>query len=171
VNLILICCASAVCLGLGIWFVRSRSAGAGLPGPAAGNRVAASDIPAILAQLEVSGKEGDFTVFMFDPHDGAAGDGINLQYSIEQGVVGFDWVLIGPRNVADKTRIAEIATILGFQVQEREMNQVRYLRVTGHGIADLGIAIIQDFYRLDPATRVRMIAEGFEWNPGGPVSS
>jgi len=40
--------------------------------------------------------------------------------------------------------------------------------VTGRGIADLGIAIIQDFYRLEPSTRIRMIAEGFQWPPAAP---
>lgn len=170
-NLFLITSAGIICIGLLIWYARGRKAGPDPLAAVAGAQVAASDIPAILAQLEASGNEGNFIVFMFAPQDGAPGDGINLQYSIEQGVVGFDWVLIGPRNVADRDRIAEIATVLGFQLQEREMNQVRYLRVTGRGIADLGIAIIQDFYRIDPTAKVRMITEGFEWDPGAPVSS
>lgn len=164
-NLILIIGASIICIGLLVWFARNRTGGADSADASLTASVAAHEIPAILAQLQASGNEGNFTVFMFTPQGAAPGDGINLQYSIEGGIVGFDWVLIGPRNVADRTKIAEIAMALGFQVQERELNQVPYLRVTGHGISDLGIAIIQDFYRLDPTARVRMITEGFEWHP------
>ena len=96
------------------------------------------------------------------------GEAINLQYSIEGGVVGFDWVLIGPRNVADKAKVIEIASKLGYRLEEREMNNVHYLRVAGSGISELGARVIQDLYKIDPNTKLEMITEGFKWQPSAP---
>ena len=96
------------------------------------------------------------------------GEAVNLQYSIDGGVVGFDWVLISPRNVADKAKVSEIASTLGYQLEEHEMNNVHYLRVTGSGISELGLRIIQDLYKIDPNTKLEMITEGFKWQPSAP---
>ena len=100
--------------------------------------VTARDIPAVISQLQRSSENGDFAVLMFVPPDATDGEAVNLQYSIDGGVVGLDWVLIGPRNVADRTEIIEFASKLGFRLEEHEMNNVRYLRVTGGGISELG---------------------------------
>ena len=77
-----------------------------------------NEIPAVISQLQQSGKEGNFVIFMIDP----AGA---LQYSIDGGVVGFDWVLIDPRNISDKAKIVELAATLGHRLEEREMNKVK----------------------------------------------
>jgi len=58
-----------------------------------------------------------------------------------------------------------MAAALGYQVEERERNHLLHLRVTGQGISELGMAIIRDFYNVSPATEIRMITEGFKWNP------
>jgi len=46
---------------------------------------------------------------MFVPSDSKDGEAVNLQYSIDSGVVGFDWVLIGPRNIADRVKVIDLA--------------------------------------------------------------
>jgi hypothetical protein len=130
--------------------------------------VAASEIPEVISQLQRSAKDGHFAVLMFVPPGSKNGQAINLQYSIEGGVVGFDWVLISPRNVADKARVIEIAAKLGRRLEEHEMNKVHYLRTTGSNISELGVRIIQDLYKIDPNTKLEMITEGFEWKPSSP---
>lgn len=129
------------------------------------NLVASADIPEIIAQLQVSAKEGNASVLTIAQDGSPDGDGIRLQFSIDHGVVGLDWVLLGHRNVSDHSRIAEMAAALGYHVEERDLDEVRYLRMTGQGIAELGTAIIRDFYGIHPATRIPMLTVGFTWDP------
>ena len=132
--------------------------------------VTASEIPEVIIQLQRSAKDGYFAVLLFVSPGSTDREPINLQYSIEDGVVGFDWVLIGPRNVADKTKISEFSSKLGYRLEEHERNKVHYLRVTGSSISELGVRIIEDFYKIDPNTKLEMITEGFEWQPSAPNS-
>jgi hypothetical protein len=127
--------------------------------------VTARDLPEVFSQLDRSNKDGNFAVLMFDPPGAADGEAVNLQYSIERGVVGMDWVLLGPRNIADRDKIIEFASKLGHRLDAQEMNGVRYLRVTGSGIVELGAKIVQDYYHLAPDTKLEMITEGFQWQP------
>jgi len=127
--------------------------------------VTARDIPVVISQLQRSGQDGHFVVLMFVPSASTDGESVNLQYSIEGGVVGLDWVLIGPRNTADQTKVSEFAAKLGYRLDAHEMNGVRYLRVTGSGISELGARIIQDLYKMSPDSKLGMITEGFKWEP------
>jgi len=127
--------------------------------------VAANEIPEVINQLQRSLGYGHFAVLMFVPPGSTDGESVNLQYSTENGIVGMDWVLIGPRNIADKAKVIELATKLGYRLDECDMNNVRYLRLTGSGISDLGIKIIKEIYKIDPNTKLGMITEGFEWEP------
>jgi hypothetical protein len=123
------------------------------------------NIPEVISQLDQSGKDGHFAVLMFVPPGSTDGEAVNLQYSIDGGVVGLDWVLLGPRNIADREKVSEFASKLGYRPDEHEMSGVRYLRVTGSGISELGAKIIQDFYHIGPDTKLEMITEGFKWQP------
>jgi hypothetical protein len=125
--------------------------------------VTSHDISEVIRQLNRSGQHGHFAVIMFVPPGSTDGEAVNLQYSIEKGTTGMDWVLIGPRNVADHEKVVQFASSLGYQLNEREENGVHYLRVTGSGIAELGAKIIENFYRISPGTKLDMITEGFAW--------
>jgi len=130
--------------------------------------VVTGDIPEIVSQLQRSAKDAHFVVLMFVPPGSTDGEAINLQYSIEDGVIGLDWVLLDPRNIADKEKVSEFASKLGYRFEEHEENKVHYLRVTGGDISGLGISIIRDFYKMDPNTKLEMITEGFQWQPPAP---
>jgi len=129
------------------------------------HRVASGDIPEILAQLQVSAREGNAGVLTI-PREGAPeGEGVRLRFSIELGVVGLDWVPRGPGDAEDRERIAEMAAALGYHVAAVDAEPAGHLRMTGQGIAELGIAIIRDFYGIAPATRIAMVTVGFAWDP------
>ena len=129
------------------------------------HEVTVRDIPQIVNRLQRHGKDGNYAVLMFVPPDSKDDVAVNLQYSIEGGVIGLDWVLTGPRNVADQEKVREFASGLGQSLVEEEKNKVRYLRVTGRGIVELGERIVLDFYRVKPETKLELIAEGFTWPP------
>jgi hypothetical protein len=158
IGLIILACSIGI--GLIVLLVRSRIAPT--------YSVDANDIPEIISQLKRSADGGHFAVLMFVPPGSTDGAAVNLQYSMDAGIAGLDWVLISPRNVADKNKVREFASGLGFRFEEREMNKVHYLRVTGDHISELGVKIIQDFYKIDPHTKLEMITEGFTWQDSAP---
>jgi hypothetical protein len=125
----------------------------------------ADEIPRVISQLQQSAQDGHFVVFMFVPPDAKDGEAVNLQYSMDGGVPGFDWVLISPRNVADQAKIIELASKLGYQLEEREMNRVRFLRMTGSGISEFGARVIQEVYKIDRNTKFEIMTQGFKWQP------
>jgi len=127
--------------------------------------VTAYEIPKVIKQLEQSANDGNFVVFLFVPPNSKNGEAVHLQYSIEDGIVGFDWALISPPNIADQKKIIEFASTLGYQLKECEMNDTHYFRVTGDYISDLGKSIIKDFYKMDLNTKLDVVAEGFERQP------
>jgi hypothetical protein len=65
--------------------------------------VSVDEIAAIVSHLATL-KDGSFAVFMFDSPLSPGGDAVNLQYSVEQGAVGLDWVLLGQTKLQTKKR-------------------------------------------------------------------
>ena len=84
--------------------------------------------------------------------------------------MGLDWVLIGPRNIADEARFTEFARAAGYNPQMQERNGVRYLRVEDGDLALLCRDVITKLYGRDENETVEMLVEGFEWTPLIPPS-
>jgi hypothetical protein len=137
-------------------FIRSRAAPA--------NSATVADVPSIVAKLATL-KDGSFAVFMFDSPTSSDGDAVNLQYSVERGAVGLDWVLLGQTNIADKERVAAFASRLGHPMTQRVMNDVHYLRTEGRDLDSLGTSIIVELYRIPRDAELDLVTEGFEWLP------
>ena len=122
--------------------------------------VSPSMIPALIKGLEEGTAYPRFAVLMFLPSDSEDGEFVNLQYSWEGGQVGLDWVLLGGRNTADRGLVEGLALHMGFMVQRLELNDVKYLRVEGPGLADLGRAILQEIYQISPPQEILLLTEG-----------
>jgi len=149
----------AVMVGLALlWLLLRRRSG---DGP----QVMVTDIPDGVAHLQRSGKEHAFLVFLFVPPDRRDGEAINLQYSIDGGQLGLDWVLLSPANVADRDRLEAFVNGKGHALREQHENGVRFLRIEDGDLAVLGVQIARDLYRLDPSTPLNTIVEDFEWTP------
>jgi len=123
-----------------------------------------ADIPAIVVRLATL-KDGSFAVFMFTSPAAPGSEAVNLQYSVEHGTVGLDWVLLSATNIADKDRLAAFAAELGHPMTEHEMNKVRYLRTEGAGHDRLGTSIVLEFYGVPRTAQLELITEGFDWPP------
>ena len=126
-------------------------------------RVLVSQIPSIIEKLLLGTGDPRYAVLMFVPLDSVDREHVNLQYSMENGVVGLDWVLLGERNIKDAEAIKAFALSRGFEFKNREINQVEFLRTEEPGIAELGMSLITDFYHYRPTTRIKLLVEGFEW--------
>ena len=58
--------------------------------PRQGEQISAKEISQVVGRLQASGKNASFAVLIFVPPGATDGEAVNLQYSIEEGVVGFD---------------------------------------------------------------------------------
>ena len=125
--------------------------------------VVVGDIPSIIEKLSHGTGDPRYAVLMFIPKDSADREYVNLQYSMENGVVGLDWVLLGGRNIEDAEAITTFAATCGHELKHREMNDVEFLRTEGPGIAELGMSLISEFYDFTPSKRIKLLVEGFEW--------
>jgi hypothetical protein len=147
---------AAIAIGAIVFFVRSRITPT--------YQVGTSDFARVLAKLSLSTSNPVFAAFMFSTPDRPGNDAaINIQFSLENGRPGFDWVLLGPRNIADQDRFLEFARSAGFEPHTEEMNGVRYLRVQSGDLAALCSDVVTKMYGLPQSARVAMIVQGFEW--------
>jgi hypothetical protein len=131
--------------------------------------VALRDVPSILTALSFKKRDGNFAVFLFGANGAppAATDALNIQFSVEGGEIGIDWVLLSPLNIDTQQRFRSFFGDSGRTVTEREMNGVRYLRVQAGHLGQL----LQDFLRQEFGValdqRMSLIASGFEWSRAG----
>src|SRR5262249_25586455 len=126
----------ALALGAVFMIIMRRSASTS---PAPMPTVNLRDVPQILAALSATGRDQSFAVLLFgaDGQPPAPVDALNIQFSMEGGRVGIDWVLLAPLNVDAQARFVEFFGRKGRTVARREMNQVKYLRVEGGQLAEL----------------------------------
>jgi hypothetical protein len=128
--------------------------------------VSVSQLSSVFDQLKANHKDASWAAFTFCPPDEPASDqtSVNLQYSVEGGKIGFDWVLLAPRNIADKDKIVAFMKDRHYTILEREGNSVRYLRVEDGDLVQLGKQIAE-FYHLQADSQMGMFIDGFEWKP------
>ena len=127
-------------------------------------RVTIADIPRILAAVSASNRTPTFAAFLFTtPDQPDSKDAVNLQFSLENGRVGFDWVLLAPRNIKDKESFIEYVRRRGYSLSERKMNNVAYLRIEDGDLAQLCSDVVTRLYARPRDEPFEMIVEGFEW--------
>lgn len=145
----------AVCIGL-TWLVKSRVAEQHV--------VRLADIPQIFDKLKSRGSDGSFAVFMFSDHGKLGEEGqVNLQFSIENGSVGLDWVLIGPINIRDEERIFSFLKARGSTPSRLEENGVSYLRTERGDLVQLCQHILKGLYGVKADEDIDLVPEGFSW--------
>ena len=84
--------------------------------------------------------DGAFVVVMFSDNTNKFPEGLNIQYSIENGRLGLDWVLVASGNIELVAGFKEFVSKSGYTVKEFD----DYLRVEGENLVDLGKSILQD---------------------------
>jgi len=128
-------------------------------------RVTTADIPAVFAKVAAEGKNGTFAAFCFRIADETVKDtAVNVQFSVEDGRVGLDWVLIAEVNRRDRQKFAELARRLGHTVTEHKArNGCEYLRTEDGDLVELCRASITDLYGLAQSAELGLVWQGFDW--------
>jgi hypothetical protein len=123
------------------------------------------DVPGVFADLSSNGKDGTFAVFLFgaDGRPPAPMDALNIQFSIEAGRAGIDWVLLGPVNLESQSRFVTFFERKARPVLQRETNQVKYLRVEGEHLSDLLQEFLGTQFKVTADQNMDLITEGLVW--------
>jgi hypothetical protein len=127
--------------------------------------ISVQEIPAVFTRLKGKAEEATFTVFVFSPGAGPfkPEEAINLQFSFEDGAIGFDWVLLGPPNIRDQKEYEKLAASLGYKVLPKEGNGVHYLRTVDGDLPRLCKRVIVDLYGKKENSRVGLLTRGIKW--------
>ena len=126
--------------------------------------VTVNEVPRVFAKLKANGADGAFATFAFLPDNAQGGeDAVNIQFSVENGRIGLDWVLEGPTNIRDQEKINVFMRGEGFMPERREVNDVAYWRVEKGDLAALCQNLIREVYHKPPDMPLEFIYEGFRW--------
>ena len=93
----------------------------------------------------------------------SAEDAVNLNLPIENGKVGFDWVLLAPRNLQDQGKFESFARTCGIELSTHSLNGVSYLRVECEDVAKFTASIVTEMYNCSPTEPLQLVHEGFDW--------
>ncbi|AOS97726.1 hypothetical protein AUP74_02318 [Microbulbifer aggregans] len=124
--------------------------------------VTRSDISNIYRQLENNGRNGSCAIFAFFPDIEDSKNHVELQYCIENDVVGLDWVLLGDIKTRDKEKFLSFSREKGFSVKAQEMNNIKYFRVSSGDLVGLMNGIISNMYGVSKDRKMELIAGRFE---------
>ena len=117
------------------------------------------DIGYVYEALEKSGQEHSYAIFVFDSSEAMEGSHIELQFSKENGVVGFDWILLGPEKTRDQSKFESLAKENGYEVRSLEGNNVKYLRVESGDIVLLCKEIMVSMYKVSDEQKMELVAK------------
>jgi hypothetical protein len=123
-------------------------------------------VPSVVEQLTTKHKYPSWAhaIFIFFP----AGERhsnkteVNLGYSVENGKVGLEWSRSTRRNHADKDKVIAFLQERHQTVVEQD-SRIRYFRVEGENIIELGMQLLQEFYHLPDNAEIGMYTVGFDW--------
>ena len=127
--------------------------------------VSLPDVPRVVRMLREAGREGAFVVLLFgkDGAPPAASEALNVQFSVEKGRVGLDWILASPLNVAEETRVLEFFGREGRPVETRSKNGISYLRIEDGDLAALCEVLLARLFGVSAEQKLTLIAEGVSW--------
>ena len=109
--------------------------------------IAVADVGAVFRQMSAQGVETSFAVFAI--RTGDEDDAVEIQFSVEDGKTGLDWILMSPANIEEKPKVIQYAASKGVEWQEKEMNDWLYLRIEQGDVVGLCTSLIEDLYQVE----------------------
>jgi hypothetical protein len=140
----------------------------GLPFSSFESTTRIGQIPALVAYLRRKAVSPSYIIFSTHRPDVDGEDddqAINLQFAVENGVLGLEWVLVMRRNIEDKRKVMAFIKRRGHEVLERELNGIRYFRVENGDLPKLGNEILSDVYGVQPDTQLGLFSRWITWPP------
>ena len=107
--------------------------------------IAVADVGEVFRQISAQGVETSFAVFAIQTGD----DAVEIQFSVEDGKTGLDWILMSPANIEEKPKVIQYAASKGVEWQEKEMNDWLYLRIEQGDVVGLCTSLIEDLYQVE----------------------
>ena len=127
------------------------------------------DIPAIINSLATHGEDGTWVMFILPQTESSDENDITIQFSVENGTVGFDWLLDNGLGNAHRKKFEEFARRRGWPVVELEMAGFHYLRIqdlSPSQIAEIGKEVLSTLYHVSPTQEVEIQDDAPEWRVG-----
>jgi hypothetical protein len=136
----------------------------GLPRFLNETEVRLDELPALAEALSRGSAPVRYAALVFGTPDRPFDEGtINIQMSVEDGNLGFDWVLLAPRNIEDREKFMIFARAHGVQPVAQSMNGVSYLRVEDTDVAKFTSSVATEMYHVPSNEPVGLVYQGFEW--------
>jgi len=127
-------------------------------------KVRTSDLASLVEAMSRSSAPVRYAAIILSAQDRPSDqDVLNLQLSYENGGVGFDWVLLAPRNIEDQEKFRAFARAKGIEPIARTENGVSYLRVETEDAAQFTASVVTELYDYPPNEPMGLVHEGFEW--------
>lgn len=108
-----------------------------------------ADVGKVFRQISAQSVETSFAVFAIRTAEEREGDAVEIQYSVEDGRTGLDWILMSPANIEEMPKVIQYAASKGVVWQEKEMNDWSYLRIEEGDLVGLCISLIEDLYQVE----------------------
>lgn len=111
--------------------------------------IAVADVGEVFRQISAQGVETSFAVFAIRTGEEGEDDAVEIQFSVEDGKTGLDWILMSPANIEEKPKVIQYAASKGVEWQEKEMNDWLYLRIEQGDVVGLCTSLIEDLYQVE----------------------
>ena len=111
--------------------------------------IAVADVGKVFHEISAQAVETSFAVFTIQTGEESEDETVEIQYSVENGKTGLDWILMSPANIDEKQKVVQYAASRGVVWQEKEMNDWQYLRIEDGDLIGLCTSLIEDLYRVE----------------------
>jgi hypothetical protein len=136
----------------------------GMPRLQTETEVPTDNLPALVEAMSRGSASVRYAALLFGTPDRPSDeDTVALQISFENGKLGFDWVLLAPRNIEDQEKFRTFARAHNVEPVARSMNGVSYLRVECPDVAKFTASVVTEMYHRPPNEALGLVYEGFEW--------
>lgn len=126
--------------------------------------VSPREIPDIAGKLAASHSRVSYAAFAFNRlNETDPDEALNIQLSMEDGKLGFDWVLLGQPNIDDLELFLDFLDAKGLRASDMTQNGVRFFRVENGDVDQLAISVVTEMYGLPVDTSLGLYHEGFDW--------
>jgi hypothetical protein len=137
----------------------------GMPRLLKQTEVRLDQLPALAQAMARGSASVRYAALIFSTPDRPSDDdALNIQMSVENGRVGFDWVLLGPRNIEDEEKFKTFARSRGVVPVAETENGVSSLRVECADVPKFTASVVTEMYHLPPNEPLGLVYEGFDWS-------